>query len=372
MLPALVVSAIVCLAASIALLLGTTVAPPVVEHLSFAVGIMPLIFGAMLYFVPVLTRSRVTEPAVWWLPVLAGIAALLVVSGFAVPAFFTVGSNAGAALALMTVLVLAAWMVKRGQAALDPPHPCLYWYLAAVLCLALALVAVLAMPVWPSQRLALRLLHLHLNTLGFIGITAIGTLQVLLPTAAGRPDQNAGERLRSDLPLTVIGVLCVAVGAAWLMPLAYAGTVLLLFVVLRLATVWVTRFRDVVFRLNGAAPSLALALFGLFAMLIFGMVHAQRWLDGRNTVYGFILAFLLPLVTGAASQLLPLWIRPGMQTAWHTRARDTLTRFAGIRALAFVAAGLGCAAGWHAAAWLGALALVWFAGQMLRAFTMRA
>ncbi|MCW8904939.1 hypothetical protein, partial [Sedimenticola sp.] len=31
-------------------------------HLIFALGIMPLIMGAMTYFVPVLTRTRAAEP----------------------------------------------------------------------------------------------------------------------------------------------------------------------------------------------------------------------------------------------------------------------------------------------------------------------
>ncbi len=369
MLPVLVIAAVACIAAAVALMLLTAAAPATVAHLAFAAGIMPLIFGAMLHFVPVLTRSRVPAQILWLLPFLAGGAGLLVVSGFMLPGFFATGIHAGAALALSVVLVMAGWIMKRAHAALDPPHPCLYWYLTAVLCLALALMAVLAMQVWPSQRAALRIFHLHLNTLGFIGITAIGTLQVLLPTAAGRPDPGARARLRSDLPLTAVGVLFVAIGGAWLTPLAYAGDVLLLFVVLKLAAAWAMHFRGDVVRLHGAAPSLAMALFGLFVLLLLGAVHARRGLDGIDAIYGFVLAFLLPLVSGAASQLLPLWIRPGVQTAWHDRTRSALTRFGGIRALAFVIAGLGTAVGWHAAAWLGAFALGFFAAQMLRAFT---
>lgn len=329
---------------------------------------MPLIFGAMLHFVPVLTRSHVPGPVMRILPLIAIGTGIIVVCAFLVPGFFNTGIHAGS-LSLITSLVMARWMVSRAQAALDPPHPCLYWYLMAVLCLALALVAVMTMNVWPSQRAALRIFHLHLNTLGFIGLTAIGTLQVLLPTAVGQPDPDVRMRLRSDLPLAMAGVLLVAGGSAWLRFLAYIGVALLLFVVVRLGTVWARRFPRNVVKMNGAAPALALALLGLLILLFIAPWHANHRLSGSDTLFGFVIAFLLPLVTGAASQLLPLWVRPGVQTAWHHESRSAMTRFGGFRGLAFVVAGISIALGWRAGAWLGAVALVAFAGQMLRAFS---
>jgi hypothetical protein len=371
LLPVLVIAAVACVAASVALILTAAAAPAAAAHLAFAAGIMPLIFGAMLHFVPVLTRSRVPPPALRFLPLLAAAGGLLAACAFFLPVFFNAGIHAGAALALGAALVMAGWIVRRAQAALGAPHPCLYWYLAAVLCLALALAAALAMNAWPSQRTALRIFHLHLNTLGFIGLTAIGTLQVLLPTAAGRPDQDAGARLRSDLPLAVAGVLLVAGGGAWLKPLAYAGIALLLVAVIRLGTAWAARFPGEVARMHGATPSLALALFGLLALLFAGTGHAQRGLGGNDAIFGFVLAFLLPLVTGAASQLLPLWLRPGVQTPWHHAARARLGRYAGLRALAFLVAGVMVALGVHAGAWLAAAALAMFIAQLVRVLTIK-
>ena len=330
---------------------------------------MPLIFGAMLHFVPVLTRSHVPGQVMRFLPPIASGTGILVVCAFLLPGFFNTGIHAGSLLALIATLVLVGWIVSRAHVALDPPHPCLYWYLAAILCLVLALFAVMAMNVWPSQRAALRIFHLHLNTLGFIGITAIGTLQVLLPTAVGKPDQEVRARLRSDLPLAVAGVLLVAGGSAWLRPLAYVGDALLLIVVARLGIVWARCFPFDVSRINGAAPSLALALLGLLILLCVSLLHPDHGLSGSDAIFGFVLAFLLPLVTGAASQLLPLWLRPGVQTAWHSESRSALTRFGGIRALAFVVAGISIALGWRTGAWMAAVALFAFAGQMLRAFT---
>lgn len=371
MLPFLVAAAVAGISASVALILFTAEAPAAAAHLAFAAGIMPLIIGAMMHFVPVLTRSRAPALPLHFLPVAASGAGLLAAGAFFLPKFFNAGIHVGAVLGLSVSIIMAAWIVRRARVSLGTPHPCLHWYLAAVLCLALALVAVLAMSALPEQRGALRVFHLHLNTLGFIGITAIGTLQVLLPTAAGRPDKDAGARLRGDLPLAVAGVLLVAFGAAWLKPVAYAGMALLLIAVVRLGTAWAAHYPNEMGRLHGAAPSLALALFGLAALLFAGAGHADGRLAGNNAIFGFAIAFLLPLVTGAASQLLPLWLRPGVQTAWHHEARTALTRFGGVRGLAFAIAGLGVALGWRTAAWAAAAALAVFIGQLLRVIVRR-
>lgn len=371
MLPILVIAAVASFAASVGLILSNAAPPAAVAHLAFAVGVMPLIVGAIMHFVPVLTRSKSPAGAMRYLPIATSGAGLLAVAAFIRPEFFRAGVHAGAALALAVSLILAAWILRRAKAALDAPHPGLHWYFAAVLCLALALVAALASVAFPDQRAALRVFHLHMNTLGFIGLTAIGTLQVLLPTAAGRPDVQASARLRRDLPLTVAGVLLVALGAAWMKPAAYAGMALLLLSVIRLGSSWAAMFWREIGTLHGAAPSLALALLGLEALLVAGVGHANHRLGGTDAIFGFVLAFLLPLVTGAASQLLPLWLKPGAQTQWHRDARATLGRFGGLRAIAFVIAGLPVALAWREAAWLAAAALIVFIAQLLRVLARR-
>jgi hypothetical protein len=74
-----------------------------------------------------------------------------------------------------------------------------------------------------------------------------------------------------------------------------------------------------------------------------------------------VFSFLFPLVSGAAGQLLPLWLKPGQQTAWHERARLRLTYASGLRAMLFVAAGLLVLAGFKWAIWLALAALLPFA-----------
>lgn len=48
---------LISLLASIVLTLAGQGAPVALAHLAFAVGVLPLIFAAMIHFVPVLTRS---------------------------------------------------------------------------------------------------------------------------------------------------------------------------------------------------------------------------------------------------------------------------------------------------------------------------
>lgn len=112
-----------------------------------AVGATPLIFGAMSHFIPVLTRTRTATAGLLGIPVLA---------------------LAGGALAVIAASALLVWHRRAGM--LGRPHPCLAWYETALACLVLALVAILASVFWPQQAMALRRLHLHLNTLGFVGL----------------------------------------------------------------------------------------------------------------------------------------------------------------------------------------------------------
>ncbi|MCK6383071.1 MAG: hypothetical protein L6Q52_01835 [Rhodocyclaceae bacterium] len=365
MLPFLVAAAVASIAAALALTLSAAASPAAAAHAAFAAGIMPLIFGAMLHFVPVLARARGAGLAMHALPLGMLAAGLIAVAAFLVPEWFVHGIHLAVLAGLTFALAMAAWIVRRARAALGTPHPGLYWYLAAVSCLALALAAAGLLTAWPKQHTALRLLHLHLNTLGFVGLAALGTLAVLLPTAAGRPDPQAAAWLRRMLPWALCGVLLIAGGAAWSKPVAHLGALLLFIPVALLGTAWAARYPGEILRLHGAAPSLALALAGLLSLLSFGVLHAQRRIEGGDAVFGFVLAFLLPLVTGAVSQLLPVWLKPGVQSDWHRVARERLGRFAVLRGLTFVAAGWLVAFGWAPGAWLAAAGLALFVAQAL-------
>jgi hypothetical protein len=361
LLPALVS---VALAAFAAALLGLLhVGRAATLHLVLAVGAMPLILGAMSHFIPVLTRTRIAPAGLTGIPVLSLAGGILVVAALSLPGIAW-GRFAGAFLAATAAGALLPWGRRRRAGMLGRPHAGLAWYEAALACLVFALLAVLASAIWPQQWPALRRLHLHLNTLGFIGMTAFGTLAVLMPTVAGRPDQEAGPRLRRDLRLAVAGTVLVAVGAAWFTPLAGIGGALWAIPLVRLAAAWLRLYRGEIFALHGAAPLLAAALAGFFLSLLYGAAALSPADLAPTSIY--VAGFLLPLVSGAASQLLPVWLRPGVQDTRHMRLRDALGRYGGARAVLFCLSGTVAGTGQEWGLLLGALTLLWF---MLQAGT---
>lgn len=370
-LAALLCVALLALAATLALIGFGEVAPSALVHLAFAVGIMPLILAAYLYFVPVLTRSGDATVAVRALPWLALAAGSLAFACFLRPGDVAHGFAIAALPAVAAAASIAGWTLARAKSAIGKPHPCLSWYLAAALCLVAALAAVLAMPLWPEQYLALKRLHLHLNMSGFIGITAVGTLQVLMPTVAGHPDPLAGARLKRDLPFAVAATLVIAGAAAWQGLLGIAGAALWGVPLWRLARAWDRQHRSLIMSWHGAAPALAAALAGFTLMLFHGVFHGTGIVTTRPAPVAFIALFLLPLVTGAATHLLPVWLRPGPQGSWHAALREQAGRWGGARAGLFLCGGTTYALGMRWGIALSALALLIFVVQVARGLARR-
>ena len=363
MLPLLALLALVGMAGTLAAPLVLDAAPAARVHLTFAIGIAPLILAALAYFVPVLTRSAQAPAAVLAAPFVALAGGIVSVAYFAASGAWPLAYLAAALLLLAAAAATLAWMLGRRRRTLGTPHPCLAWYVAAVACLVAGLVAVLAMPLAPDHYAALKRLHVHLNLLGFIGITAVGTLQVLVPTATGVPDDQAAARMARDLKYALGGTLLVAAGAAWQPLVAAAGLFLWLSLAIRIVRDWLALYPGELLAWHGAAPSLLGALAGFTVMLVVGSLHGARTLAPADSVLGFVLAFLLPLVTGAVTQLLPVWLRPGPQTEWHERVRRALGRYAGVRAALFVAGGTLVAFGFGAGAAIAAAGLALFAAQ---------
>ncbi len=353
-----IVFALLALAGTIAVPAVFEVSPAARVHLAFAVGIMPLILAAFDYFVPVLTRSGSSSAPARTLPWVALAAGLLAFAHFTLPGAPGFALSAGALGALIAAAASAGWMLARGGRTVGRPHPCLYWYVAAALCVAAAAAAALAMPMQSGLYTVLKRLHLHLNTLGFVGLTAIGTLQVLMPTVAGRPDARVADRLRRDLPFAVGGSVLVAAGAAWHAWLAWAGLVCWLVPVARLAAAWWRLYRREILSWHGSATLLAAALAGFAFMLAVPALRSAMHAQMRSLPFAFVLIFLLPLVSGAAAALLPVLLRPGVQTPWHAAFRDTAGRHAGARALLFLSGGAAFALGHEEGVALSFVALV--------------
>lgn len=319
-------------------------APPAVAHLAFAIGILPLILAAMIHFVPVLTRSGDPAPAIARLPHLAqgaGIFVVLALQGL-VPYGLV---QAAAAVDVVLAAVLLRWIAGRSRATLGSPHPGWRWYGAALICAMLALSAVLLQPLLPAYWPAFKLFHLHLNTLGLVGLAALGTLPVLLPTAVGQGDPDAAGWLRRRLWPAAGGALLVALGCALAWPLALAGAAVILVVLIGLLAQWGRRFGLRRLLADGVTASLLAAVAGLLLTLAAGAAHGAGLIPARPTLFAWAAGFLLPLVTGALSQLLPVWRWPGPQIPARAIMRARLAAGGRLRALAFPLAALWLLAG---------------------------
>lgn len=349
---------------------GFAVLPAPTFHIVFAAGAMPLVFGAIIHFVPVLTRTTTPGRLLRSLPLavqLAGIVTPLALAGV-LPGW---SLHAAASVVALAALILILWITRRLRATLGAPHPGARWYGAALLCL---FFAVSLVPVWlakPELGAALRLFHLHLNTLGFIGLAALGTLPVLLPTALGKPDTDAAARLRRDLPIAVGGVVLIAAGASGGAWLALLGAVLLLWVVANNLLAWQRAFGLKSIVGAGAAASLLAATTGLALLLLLGMAHGLGLVAARPAIAAFVAAFLLPLVTGALSQLLPVWRHPGSNSPQRRALHERLAWSGRLRAVLFLAGGIWLAFADERGWLLVAVGLMLFAAALLRGWLDR-
>jgi hypothetical protein len=318
--------------------------PLAVAHLAFAVGIVPLIFAAMMHFVPVLTRTGDPASRLKHLPSMAQASGLLAVA--AMLGWLPYGLvYLAAAVDLVLAAILLNWIAIRVRAALGSPHPGWRWYGVALGCLILALSTILLIPVWPSYWHSLRIFHLHLNTLGLVGLAALGTLPVLLPTALGQPDPEAASWLRRRLWLVTSGALMVATGAAIAWPFAAPGTALMLVAALGLLGQWGRRFGLFSLLRDGVAASLLAAVCGLLLTLAAGLLHGASLISTQPSLLAWASGFLLPLVTGALSQLLPVWRWPGPQTPARHLMRQKLAASGAVRGALFLSSALALLAG---------------------------
>lgn len=213
------------------------------------------------------------------------------------------------------------------------------------------------MPAAATAHGPLRSFHVHINLYGFVALTAVGTLQVLMPTVANRPDPEAGRRLRYDLKWALAGSALLASGQAadqvWL---AGVGTALWGWVLLRMLRAWIRLFGRRLVSLHGNEPPLFAATLGLAAALLASLGLGSS--AGPLTL--FLPGFLMPLVSGAAGQLAPVWVRPGRREPWHDQSLHALGRWGGVRALLFLSAATLPLAGHKCAGMPALTALFWF------------
>ena len=232
----------------------------------------------------------------------------------------------------------------------------------------MALLAVLLMEICPAYRTALRIFHLHLNVLGLVGLAALGTLPVLLPTALQMRDPESGSWLRRQLWLVAGGALVVATGAAVAWEFAVAGAALMMVAGLGLLSQWIRRFGIGQLLGDGVSASLLAALLGLCLTLVAGVAHGTGLSAARPDLLVWSVAFLLPLVSGALSQLLPVWRWPGPVTPARLQMRQKLAANGRWRSGLWLASGGAFLAGLDAAAsFMLASGFLLFAASLLQA-----
>lgn len=224
------------------------------------------------------------------------------------------------------------------------------------------------MPLWPEHWPVWRRLHLHLNTLGLLGLAAFGTLPVLLPTALGRPDPEAAGWLRRRLWPQLAAALLVAGGSAVYWPLAVAGATILVVLALGLLAQWQRRFGGPALCGEGAAVVLTVAVSGWVFCLTAGTLHGAGLIATRPTLAAWAAAFLLPLVSGALTQLLPVWHWPGKCSAERDALRSCLAVGSRWRGLLLLAGGVLFVAAQPVPAMLmTGVAMLWFAQRLIMA-----
>jgi hypothetical protein len=322
----------------------------------------------MIYFTPVLTHSRTPGWLVMIVPLLALVSGALASTGLLwrrdllpIPAV----------LALAAAGALLGWMWYRARTMLGRPHPGLDWYRWALACLLLGLMAILVAMFRPEYWMALRRFHLHINLLGFVGMTAFGTLRVLVPTVAGYADADARRRLQGDLYFAVIGTLLIAVGSASQGWLVWPGLVLWLIPLMRFAASLVMQWRKFVWGWHRSSASLGLAVFGLIAVLVSAGFHATGARPSGVSIQVFFFVFLFPLVTGAVSYLLPVWLWPARNTANYECSARRLVWGSGVRSLVFLASGAVACTGMREAVYLAGAGILIFLLQVVWALWAR-
>jgi hypothetical protein len=200
-------------------------------HMALVGGVAQMIFGAMLAFIPALLMVpfKETKGRAFQYILLNG-GTLGMVAGFAIGDFPVVGFS-GAAVGIVFLILLSDTLHLVRQS-VQRTGLNLWFYGLAVLSLlgGIGLGEMVAFGGLSSETIGLaRLAHLHLNLIGFIMLTIVGTMHNLFPTVAN-------SRLYSDrlamatfftLPLGVVGLVSGFIVAEPLFQVA-AGFVLLL------------------------------------------------------------------------------------------------------------------------------------------------
>ncbi|MGH7231281.1 MAG: hypothetical protein ACREJU_07975 [Nitrospiraceae bacterium] len=282
-------------------------------------GVAQIIFGAMLAFVPPLLlsgRNRPESHPVQYALINIGTIAALI--GFALRDHRAVG--VAGLLIIVAFLSLFADAVKQARSSLVSPPLNLWFYGVAFLALlcGLGLGDAMAFHVIPHTMVApARLSHIHLNLLGFVTLTIIGTMHNLFPTVLNTRLHSA-RLARLAFFFLPLGILLLVTGfmlTAFSIQIG-AGVVILSGIGLyatNIVRTWIDAGRP----LTAASDHFLMATFFLVLVVPAGILVAVNLLwDPPRVPFGTLhvvaythlalVGFVLHTIFGALSHLLPI------------------------------------------------------------------
>ncbi len=302
--------------------------PPVLRllhvHAALVGGVAQIILGAMASFIPTLLMTGRDKPEshpLLYAAVNSGTLVLLA----GVAAGQTAVMAAGGLAVLLAFLSVAKDAVGHVKSSLVSPPLNLWFYGVALLSLFLGLGMgeALALKLVPMDVFGQsRLVHIHLNLLGFVTMTIVGTMHNLFPTVL-ETTLFSPKLARWTFALMPTGLLLLIVG--FLLPHLYvqaaAGLLLIAgtsFYGFNLIKTWLAAGRPS----RAAVDHFMLATFFLFLAAVTGLLLSVNSLwdppvvpIGRLHLVAYthlaLVGFVLQTIMGALTHLLPIGLAVG-------------------------------------------------------------
>jgi len=318
----LILSSLLGLGLLFGMVLGTSL-PPLVRllhvHGALVGGVAQMILGAMVAFLPALLmsgRDRSESHPVLYVTFNLGTVLLLV--GF--------GMRHSVIVALAGLVVLAVFLALLGQglnqvrSSLISPPLNLWFYGVAILVLLVGIGVGEAMALrlfGPTHLGQARLAHIHLNLLGFVTLTIIGTMHNLFPTVLnGRLHSPLLARLTFFLmPTGVVGLIAGFLFTNIWTQIAAGGVLLTgsLLYTYNIVRTWIDAGKP----RNIAADHLVVATMFLVTAITAGVLVSVNYLwmppkvpFGTLHLMAYthlaLVGFILQTIFGALSHLLPI------------------------------------------------------------------
>jgi len=318
----LLLASLLGLASLIGLVRGTLLPPAlrlVHVHGALVGGVAQMIMGAMLTFVSTLLMTgrdrRDSHPVLF--AVMNG-GALALVIGFGFRNYQVVAAAGCIVLAAFLWVARDTW--RQARRSVNRP-PLNVWYYALALsalvgglALGIGMAAQLVQPAWTGSA---RLVHLHLNLLGFVTVTIVGTVHNLLPTILQQP-LHRPRLARLVFVLLPAGIALLIGGFALSsLPIEFVGGAVLATGLCLYAFNLFSTWRMSSHTGSAASDHLMTATFFLVLSVFMGLLVAANYLGAHPFLpfgtlhlvaytHTALVGFVMQTIFGALSHLVPV------------------------------------------------------------------